>query len=218
MEERVAFFERAYPILGGWEWLAESNDEFWNDLAEVTEERLIWLVPSSASELAAYLAYLDRFADIPAEVIRPNDYLQPHPQYGPHLGLGSMNAEQMADVFRHAPRRSIAADHDLFGRWSELVEEGAMLRVVEDGALISAPLDHYDRFILAATPSDWTKAVRVVGNALGATFDEQVRVNSDLLFSRLAALVRSGAIEAQGDVLGWTEEHRREPALVRRTP
>jgi hypothetical protein len=216
MDERVAFFDAEYPIPGGWDWLTESNAEFWDELASQAGERLIWLAPTSSSELAGYLAYLDRFADVPAEVVRPNDYLQPHPRYGPHLGLGSMNAEELADAFANAPRYSIEADRQLAGRWSELMEENAMLRIVEDGALISAPIDHYDHFILGATPPKWTRAVRVVGDAIGATFDEQVRVNSDMLFSRLAALVRSGAIEAQGDVLGWTEEKRREPALVRR--
>ena len=216
MEHRVAFFDTEYPIPGGWDWLTESNAEFWDDLAGETGERLIWLVPASNSELAGYLAYLDRFADVRAEVVRPIDYLQPHPRYGPHLGLGSMNAEELADAFANAPRSSIEADRQLASRWSKLVEENALLRIVDDGALVSAPIDHYDRFILDATPADWTRAVRVVGDALGATFDEQVRVNSDMLFSRLAALVRSGAIEAQGDVLGWTEEQRHEPALVRR--
>ncbi len=216
MEQRVAFFDTECPIPGGWDWLAASNADFWDELAGETGERLIWLAPTSSSELAGYLAYLDRFADVPAEVIRPNDYLQPHPRYGPHLGLGSMNAEELADAFANAPRCSIAADRQLAGQWSKLVEDNAMLRIVEDEALISAPIDHFDRFILDATPAEWTRAARVVGHALGATFDERIRVNSDLLFSRLAALVRSGAIEAQGDVLGWTEEQRHEPALVRR--
>jgi len=216
MEERVAYFDKECPIYGGWDWLPGSHEDFWGTLVEETVERLIWLVPNSSSELAAYLAYLDRFPDVPADVMRPNDYLKPHPIHGPHLGLGSMNAEEMARVLKEAPRRSIAADHALIGRWQELVEENAMLRVVERGALTSAPIDHFDQFILAATPPDWTKAVRVVGNALGATIDEQIHVSSDLLFSRLAALVRSGAIEAQGDVLRWTEEQKREPALVRR--
>ena len=212
----MAFFEREYPELGGSEWLAESHEEFWGALNEETGERLIWLVPNCSSELTAYLAYLDRFADVPAQVIRPSDYFEPHPVYGPYLSLGSMNPEQLAEAFDAAPRRSIEEDHELFGRWRELVEENAMLRVLQDGALVSAPISYFDRFILAAAPSDWTRSIKVVGNALSAAFDEQVPVNSDLLFSRLAALVGSGQLEAQGNVLGWTDEPKREPALVRK--
>ena len=85
-----------------------------------------------------------------------------------------------------------------------------------DGQLVSAPVETYDRLLLGAATDDWKKGVLVVGHALAASFDEQVRVSSDFLFSRLSALVRTSQLEAQGDVLGWDEDMRRAPALVRK--
>jgi len=91
-----------------------------------------------------------------------------------------------------------------------------MLRVMKDGQLISAPVETYDRLLLGAASDDWQKGVLVVSHGLAASFDEQVRVSSDFLFSRLSALVRSGQLEAQGDVNGWDEGMRRAPAMVRK--
>jgi hypothetical protein len=162
------------------------------------------------------LAYLDRFHDRPADVVRPDDYLQPHSVYGAAGATGVLNPDQMADVFENAPRRPVMSDSELFGRWSELEAEDSLLRTIVDGRLVSAPVDHFDRFIIDSVGSEWKPAARAVGDALSGTFDARLWVHTDFLFSRVANLVKSGALEAQGDVLGWTDEPRRASALVRR--
>ncbi len=212
---RVAFFEAECPIPGGWDWLPGAHAEFWTTVAGWSGERLIWVGSSSACERSGYLAYLDRHGDRPAKVLRPDDYLPPHPVYGAAGGIGVLNPEQMADSLDQAPRRPVADDSALFGRWAELEREDSLLRIVDDGDLISAPVDHFDRFITDAAGEDWKAPARIVGNALAATFDARLWVNTDFLFSRVAQLVKSGVLEAQGNVLGWTEDGRREPALVR---
>ena len=216
MDERVAWLDTECPIPGSWDWLPEEDETFWKEAGQPAAERLIWLSGNSADEVAGYLAYLERYSDLPAAVVRTNEHIPPHPTFGPLIGSGSANAEQLADVLSHAERRPIAADHALAGRWAELRAENALLRIMDGEQLVSAPVETYDRLLHAAVTGDWQKGMRVIGGAIGASFDEQVRINSEFLFYRLGALVKSGELEAQGDVLGWDDEQRRIPAMVRK--
>ena len=216
LAERVAWLDAQCPIPGSWDWLPEAHDEFWKEASQPADQRLIWLSSNSAHEVAGYLAYLERFADQSAQVVSPNRYIPPHPTYGPLLGSGSANIEQLTDVLNSAERKPVSEDREWFDRWSKLRSDNALLRIMDGDELVSAPVDTYDRLLVGAAKHDWQKGVLVVGHALAASFDEQVRISSDFLFARLSALVRSGQLEAQGDVLGWEENMRRAPALVRK--
>ncbi len=216
LDRRISYFDLECPIPDGWQWLREAHAGFSTAVSEWTGEVLIWLGASSACEHAGYLAYLHQFHDRLADVVRPDDYLEPHAVYGPAGAIGVLNPEQLTDVLDNAPRTPVADDSELFGRWSELEAEDSLLRIVVDGRLVSAPVDHFDHSIIDAVGSDWKPAARVVGDALGGTFDARLWVPTDFLFSRVANLVKVGALEAQGDVLGWTDGPRRASALVRR--
>jgi hypothetical protein len=198
-----------------WDALPEKYADFWGAIEAWPNDILVWLGSSSALELAGYLAFLDRFADRGAFVIRPDAHLPPHPRYGPVGTTGSLNADAMAECLDHAPRQAVAEDSDLFERWGELVDENALLRVVADGALVSAPIDTHDHLILDAAGPEWTRHVRVIGHAMGNSFDERTWVSDSILFSRLAHLVEDGVLEADGDVRGWNEEPRRTNVNVR---
>jgi hypothetical protein len=213
---RAEYFESECPIPGGWDWLAEADAEFWREAAQPADERLIWVTRGSPKELAGYLAYLARCHQIPARLIRPDLHLPPHPLYGPHLSTGELSPEQMADALDHAPRASVADDERLFTRWDELRSEDALLRIATDGDLVSAPVNQFDRLLLDACGEEWERGARVVGDALAASFDERLCLSSDFLFSRLSNLVKSGELEAEGDVQGWTSEPRGAPARVRK--
>jgi hypothetical protein len=216
LETRIGYFDQYCPIPDGWAWLAQAHEDFANAAGGPWDERLIWLGSGSARELAGYLFYLDRFAHFPAEVVRPDDYLLPHPRFGPAGSIGVLNASDLADVLKHAPRKPVSDDEQLRGRWDELLAEGAELRVLIDATLESAPVDRFDHLILDVLGPDWKVGVRAIGDALGAAFDMGVQINSDFLFSRLSRLVRCGTLEAEGDVLGWTEDMRRLPIKVRK--
>lgn len=216
LDARVRYLDAEAPMPFSWSWLCEAHEEFWQQMAEPSDERLIWVSLSNPSEQAGYLAYLQRFAATPAAVIRPDRHIPPHPAHGAPLSSGSLSVEEIANVLEHASRSNVADDKHLSRRWNELQREAALLRIVEDGALVSAPVDHYDPVLLNHAPSEWTDVARVVGSALGAAFDQQSYVNSDFLFSRVPHLVASGAFECEGELLGWTEECRRAPAKVRR--
>ncbi len=216
LRERIAYFDAFCPIPDGWSWLAEAHEKFGEEVAAEWDERLVWLGSASAAELAGYLFYLDRFGELPAQVIRPDEHLPPHPRFGPAGSIGVLNASDVAAVLEKAPRRPVADDIALYGRWAELVADGALLRVLQDGGLRSAPLDHFDHLILSAVGPEWKLGIRVIGDAIGASFDERVQINSDFLFMRLSELAKHGVLEAEGDVLGWTEDMRRLPVNVRK--
>ena len=213
---RARYLEDACPIPGGWGWLPEAHAEFRRDVARPSVERFIWVTRNSPSELSGYLAYLADHSHLNADVIRPDLHLPLHPLYGPRLSTGELSPDEMADVLDNAPRKPVQEDETLFTRWRVLQSEDALLRIVSNGGLVSASGDHFDRLLLAAATEEWKRGVSLVGDALTASFDERLCLSSDFLFSRLSHLVKSGQLEADGDVLGWTGEPRRAPALVRR--
>jgi hypothetical protein len=216
LDARSAYLAKENPFPDDyWGGLRETHDDFFREVSQPAEQRIIWLGFHCPAEIAAYLAYLDKFSHLPAEVIRPDEYLPEHPRYGQVGAIGVLNADQVADALDHAPRQPVSNDSHLFGRWAELVAENAMLRIVRDGSLISAAIEAHDHFIIGAARTDWMRHVRVIGHALGATFDAGVWVNTEFLFSRLFHLVDAGVLEADGDVRAWTDEPRRSDAKVR---
>lgn len=73
--------------------------------------------------------------------------------------------------------------------------------MLEVGSLASTTLEHFDGEILKLTPPEWTKAARIVGNAMGWVdlSETQMQAYSDLFwFNRLRRLAESAAIEWTG--------------------
>jgi hypothetical protein len=85
--------------------------------------------------------------------------------------------------------------------WRALKNENAPLRIVQDGSLVSAPIDYFDKLILEFVSSEWRTAMRVVGDACHTISIETGHFIGDLFtFSRLRALSRSGVVEWYGDI------------------
>jgi len=217
LDERIAFMKQEDPVPWDdyWEALPAKYADFWGRIDNWHGDRLIWLGSRSATELAGYLTYLDRYPDRPTVVVRPDDYLPVHPDYGVHGATGALNAEKMADVLDNAERRSTFTDSHLFSRWQELVEEGAMLRVLDGQNLVSAPISAHDHFIIDSLTNEWEWGARVIGHAMGKTFDAQIVVSDAILFSRLARLVEEGIVEADGDLRRWNDDMRPPKTMVR---
>ena len=88
-------------------------------------------------------------------------------------------------------------------RWDALKAEGANLRVIDDGQIVSAPDDYFDSLILAVVNDRWVKATRVVGEAM-ATSDPMTIPTHFMHFQyRVIELVRRGVLEARGDLHNW---------------
>jgi hypothetical protein len=81
-----------------------------------------------------------------------------------------------------------------------LVAENALIRVVDEGRLRSAPDDYFDNFLLAHCPSGWAKWHRVIADAMGDIWDTGQSAGSDLLLWRLRGLIEDGQIACDGDL------------------
>lgn len=84
-------------------------------------------------------------------------------------------------------------------RYRELMADGHMVRRFVAGEVVGLPADAYDAQLLAACPSEWRRAARAVGEAMGACDPDNKM--SDLFFStRLQHLIESGEVEVEGDL------------------
>ncbi len=98
--------------------------------------------------------------------------------------------------------------------WQRLRAEDAPLRVLKEGELVSAPLSYFDPLLLSFTTSEWRRAMRLVGDALGSLDYENCFGTFDIILSaRIRSLVQAGQLEARGDLYElYSAEVRLPPA------
>lgn len=92
------------------------------------------------------------------------------------------------------------SDEERVGLAQEFVrirKDTGLLRRWQHGRLIGVAVDHYDGLLLKACGTSWSRAMRVVGTAMGCC--DPANSLSDLFFvSRLQALIAAGKIQADG--------------------
>ncbi len=176
------------------DWLSEYESSFLRRVAS-EDERLIWIAPASAPEQAGLYWYLSHFGGAETRFALADFPFARNWNAEPPLCLAELGEEHMAQLFDQCPR--VAWDQARFPsqKWGELVEENSLLRVVLDGRLTSVPEHFFDQSILSQCPGDWTRAVRVVGNAMVQFSDARHIVGDDFLTWRLRELIFTGLIE-----------------------
>jgi hypothetical protein len=176
------------------DWLAEYESSFFRRVAS-DEERLIWIAPGSAAEQAGLYWYLSHFGGAQTSFAVADFAFARNWNGAPPLCLSELGVEHMAQLFDQCSR--VAWDDALFPsqRWRELVADNSLLRVVQDGQLTSVPEYYFDQSLLSQCPTEWTRAVRVVGNAMADFSDGGHIVGDDVLTWRLRELIFTGLIE-----------------------
>lgn len=87
-----------------------------------------------------------------------------------------------------------------------------MLREFKDGKFIFITADHYDSDILAQIRKEWQTAIRVVGRCLIQQIDRGKTDLNDFFFLwRIRNLIRSGSVEAEGNLYDSREFRIRLP-------
>ena len=131
----------------------------------------------------------------------------------PPSSLGELGLERMGKLLDRAPRLEWDGSRFPVGKWRALMDDGALLRVVEDGVLKSVQPEYYDEWLLQWCPAGWTKWYRVVGDAIGHA-DQPI---DDLFLRwRLEELIGLGAIECDGELPAWDYPTTTDPAKIRR--
>jgi len=117
----------------------------------------------------------------------------------PPLSLGELSVELLAQVLDR-PTQPWNASRFPIETWPTLAGEGALLRIVQDGRLQSAPADHFDQRLLQHCRTEWKPGFRIIGETMGRASDDGFALNDSFLRWRLAELIEAGRLDVQGDL------------------
>lgn len=212
IEDRIEWFEARMPWKGNWAWAADCMPKFLSAV-DSDDDRLVWLAPQSAQEQSGFLWFLHQTQSPASRMIVANYPLKGARNGEPPHSLGELGHEPMAQLLDDAPRLEWDGLRFPVERWRALMDDAAVLRVVDDGRLKSARSDHYDDWILGWCPIGWTKWYRVVGDAMGHASQA---IDDLFLRWRLQELIASGAIECEGQLPGWDYPSTPNPTMIRR--
>lgn len=181
-------------------------EEFWALCLDPEREKVIWFTRRCAGDYCMYLEVLRRIGDYRNVSVVDLTDMSTEGSGGKTIRLlkaGSANPEVLARYWDE--RRSLTANDLLSAEtvWTTLRQQNAPLRVMKNGALVSAPLDYFDAQILSYVRQDFMKVARVVGEVLGYVDweDDQAQGFSDLFyFNRLVRMAERGEIEWRGSM------------------
>ncbi|WP_050514413.1 DUF3658 domain-containing protein [Streptomyces rimosus] len=156
---------------------------FW-ERADAAGHLVVWFSTAAQHELAFFHAICDRLQDRPFDMVQvPGPVGARHPEeFVPLLA----DARPVADIERRAARAA----------WQRLKQENATFRVATPAGLVSAPEDHYDAALLDTAGPGGTALAVVVGTVMAT-----MNVPDSPLYWRIAALVKSGALIADGPLV-----------------
>jgi len=169
---------------------------------------VVWFSRRDSRSYAGFLWWLSHLGEAPCEIVDLTDMLIVGDPAGdrllpPHLAVSPglvpphemIRLREMARPLLPEERRRYQA------RWQALVRENAPLRVIEGTELVSAPITFFDPLLLSCVVSNWRKMSRIVGEAMGRFYAEDLHQSGDwLLFVRLRHLAETGVVEWAGDI------------------
>ena len=203
----------------GWENVVGEATSFWPEALSITNRRIAWLSQRSAQEYAGFLEWLWRLGEEPIEVIDLTDVMVAGSKtepIKPHLAisLGILPSNQILenDLLNRTEKLSTVLRTRYRELWGRLRTENAPLRVLSEGALVSAPLSFFDSLLISCAKPEWQKAARVIGEALWESSTASVLQTGDLVLSaRARALASAGLLESRGDLFNIQTSELRLP-------
>jgi hypothetical protein len=182
---------------------------------------VFWSCLTSPMEHACFLAFAARMRDRRFDLVDATDldFTTAHGVARPG-SLGWMRAQDIVAAGLYARRRPVSSEErEAAARaWAALRRESAPFRIVRDGRLVSAPLTHYDAYLVAQAGADWEIAARLIGRVhTDLHFGEARRGEgngADVLFGRMLALGDAGALAITGPGPGMRDHRVRRAAAV----
>ena len=173
---------------------AEPNQQIEQNTKFVTTSRafdgklIAWVSFKNTCSYANFLWWLSHIGDAPFAL-----------QSCPELNI--MNAEQMIACFDQEAQFSSVERTQHISQWQRLTSEGAPLRIIDGGVLVSAPIDYFDPLLLSFIHQNWQKMALIVAKTLSKFMDDGEMQTDDLILSaRLRHMAETGVLEWQGDL------------------
>ena len=188
-----------------WDEIVSQTEPFMAASLSPHVKPIAWISRRSAHDYANFLEWLWRLGNAPCEIVDVTDlrlasridgtkYWVISPALIPPQQFIENGLLDSATPLLDGDRQHYHEE------WQRLRDENAPLRVIENGALVSAPLNYFDELVVSSARPEWRKFYHVVGQALGSFHDSDAYSVGDLvLASRLQVLIAAGHLEARGD-------------------
>ncbi|MCK7625189.1 DUF1835 domain-containing protein [Streptomyces sp. RS10V-4] len=177
----------------------DGGAEFWHALDAADDRIVVWFGSHSASESAFFLAVAERLGERPFDIVEV--------AYPPVPAVSALDPNELKSRLETAQPCNEERRASSRQRWQRLREEDAVFRVVTAAGLASAPAQHFDAQLLQAASPGWQPIHRVVGDVMSEN-----NVADLPLFWRVATLVETGKLSADGDPWAVRASNVRLPA------
>ena len=188
-----------------WADVVQMDRQFWQEATSLDVHPVAWVNLHDAQEYCGFLEFVWRIGDAPFAVIDATDveFTDRNQRKWRPRSLGVVPPEQMIEAGLPQRARELTPEEVKAHRalWRRLKAENAPLRIVGPEGLVSAPIDHFDPWLLRHVTNEWQKGARVVGGAMGELFTSEPcpHVSDIWLWSRVCTLVEQEALEIEGD-------------------
>lgn len=174
------------------------------------ERVTVWTCENATEQIGLRLAcYLLRGREVDVQTVNTHRAMLEAPGVpGVTVDIrhsGELSTEQLRSFYKtHCEALPEARRHLLAEEGEALLKTPGLVRSWQDGSIVHAPESRDDAFILSCvergldqSDGEWVLAIRVVGEAMG----HAIQTVSDGWFeARIRALVRSGRLEAAGNL------------------
>lgn len=177
---------------------------FWDEAVSTDATVVAWISRRCVREYAGWHALVARRTG-PTQLVDVADVAftdrDGAPSPATSLCFGFVRHDQIVEhrLFETARALTDLEEARLRATWARLGTENAALRILDDGALVSAPLAAFDARILACTSPDWQSSDRLVGTAWHRIGASAYQTSDTFVWARLRALEAAGVLEARGD-------------------
>lgn len=147
----------------------------------------IWYSSGDADELCGFLHAVSFLNDDTLSAVDCNRTIQKGDCISNYRHSGDLDEETLIEFLQYefTPDQT-----ELRGLWEKLAAENTPLRVIEDGALVSAGIDYYDNVIRRHLSTTETSIARIIGEVISYE-----NIYSDTFIAeRLRSLVEKGQL------------------------
>lgn len=191
----------------------------WAEATAAGIHPVFWVCRTQVAEQACLLAFAARMAGRPFDIVDATGFdFTGFSPVSPIWSLSQLRpAEIVASGLIRRRRPFTRAERDAAATtWARLCRENAPLRIVRDGCLVSAPLTQFDSVLLRQAAPDRERLIQLVARTLQhleAALDPPGQgCSHTILFARILALGRAGALEVTGPGPGMRDYAVRRPA------